>query len=186
MFNIFEQPWLLIAMAVVAFIVQRVLHAMKPEKWSNRYLLVSLGILGAAFLLDFAVSTDNEKIEHLIKTVKKAIINEDSATVGLILSKDYSDNFHRNKESAISHLGQLFEVAPVENAVIIEKLVEIEGPKAAVKLKVTILFGSDAPIPMASVVFSLDLTKNQAKQWLIRSSKLYELNKQPVEWRNLP
>lgn len=186
MFNVFEQPWLLVILAMAAFLCQRILRSINPEKWSNRYLLVPFGILGAAFLVDFAVQTDNEKVEHLIKAVRKAIVNEDSATVESVMSEDYSDNFHRNKNSAISHLKLFFEIAPVESAAIIEKLAEIGNEKAFVKLKVTILFGPDAPISLASVVFSLDLIKNQANQWLIYSSKLYELNKQPVQWQNLP
>ncbi len=186
MFNIFEQPWLLVILAAAAFLCQRILRSVNPEKWSNRYLLVPLVILGAAFLVDFAIKTDNEKVEHLIKAVRKAIVNEDSATVESVMSEDYSDNFHRNKDSAISHLKLFYEIAPIENAAIIEKLVEIGNGKAFAKLKVTILFGPDAPIAVASVVFSLDLIKNQANQWLICSSKLYELNKQPVEWQNLP
>ncbi len=186
MFNVIEQPWLLLTIAVVVFLIQRILRSINPVKYSNVYLLVPLAIAGSAFLVDYLFETDQEKLNSLVKVLKRAVVNEDEIAFEQRMSPDYSDDYHRNRQMAIRHLRRLFEIAPVKAALVGEKNLSMEADTATIKMKIGMMFEDHAPISSATVSFSVFARKNPDGKWLITSTELHELNKQPVSWGQLP
>lgn len=186
MWNIFQQPTLLIIVAAIVFFAQRIFRWVNVDKCPNTYLLIPLLIVGLAFGIDYVVKSDTERINSLISTVRKAIIQEDADTVEENMKADYSDAYHRSRDVAISHLHSLFQLAPIKSAKIMQKEMEINGRSAILKIKAFLYFEPDAPLSIATIVFSLDLEKNADKDWLIAGSEFLELNNHPVGWDDLP
>lgn len=186
MLNILETPWFLIIISVLLFFVQRILRSINPDKFTNKYLFIPLAIFVFAFFADFIVETDNEKINSMVKTIKKSVINEKTDEIELLISPNYYDPYHRSKDRAVSHLKSLYIISPVEMALITEKEILKNDEKATINIKAGLTFEPGAPLGAVSVKFSLDLVKNANGQWLISSSELEELNKQPVSWGDIP
>ncbi|TRZ52496.1 MAG: hypothetical protein D4S01_02820, partial [Dehalococcoidia bacterium] len=63
-FNVFETPWLLLAVAVFLFLVIQIIYVFS-DKW--RFWLITLPILTASMAigLDYFVKTDLEKINYV-------------------------------------------------------------------------------------------------------------------------
>lgn len=185
MFNILEQPWLLVGIGVVVFFAQRIFRSINPDKCSNKYLLVPLFIVALAFGIDYLVKSDIEKVNDLVGAIRKAVIKGDAGAVKKKMTPDYFDGYHHNRDRAIRHLDYLFSFAPIQAAKILEKEVEIDDRFASVKIKIFLIFDESAPLGAASVVFSAELEK-QNKNWLIATSEIHELNKQQIKWADLP
>lgn len=185
MWNIFEQPWLLVIVAAVLFITHRIWRGIKPEKMPNKYLIMPLVVLLLAFGLDFLVKTDLEKINGIIKTAKKAAVDIDTESVKTIVWENYSDVANRNRAEAISYFKSGLSVAPLERVFIAEKNIEINGDTANVRVKAGLIFKPDASIGATSIVLDMELKKFADGGWLIVTSELIEFGKQKMNWNQL-
>jgi len=185
MWNIFEQPWLLIIVAVILFIAHRIWRGIQPEKMKNKYLLVPLVVLLLAIGLDFIFKTDVEKINGVIKTTKRAAVEIDTEAVKSIVWEGYSDIANSSRDEAISYFKSGLSVAPLERVFIAEKNIEINGEKAKVRAKAGLIFKPEAPISATSIVLEVELKKFADGRWLIVTSELIEFGKQKMNWNQL-
>ena len=103
MFNIFEQPWTLLVVAILTLPVLLMLRRIFPDKrhWWQWLLPPFLAV--AAFGLDLLVQTDLEKINEVINTGIKAVENEDCASIEAIISDNYHDSYHNTKKHLMYH-----------------------------------------------------------------------------------
>ncbi len=103
MFNVVEQPWTLLTLAVIVLLVVLMLQRIFSDKKRWWLLLIPLLLAIAALGLDFLIQTDTEKIKTVIKTAIAAAEQEDSVTIASVVAENYRDSFHINKKRLIHH-----------------------------------------------------------------------------------
>jgi len=191
MFNIFENPWGLLAAAVVVAIVVWIFHSITPEKMRWWLWLVPLAIGTAAFAIDFLVETDAEKIEKTIYELTKAVEQENCDAIAALISDDYKDSFHKTKRQLMSHCK-----VRLNTPIIIEKTIprivanEQSSPNAVVIFTVRVLFDKESDISQLykpDVFFKVqaDLEKQSDRRWLINRTEILEIDRFPAGWHGI-
>ena len=190
MFDIFHQPWTLLFAAIIVLFVMLIVRRILPEKrrWWQWLLPVFLAV--AAFGLDWLVKTDLEKINALIKTGIKAVEQENADAVGAIISPNYSDSYHNTKEHLMNYCTLMLSEPLVEKNKKIALVIELSPPKATATLTVLIRFDKESFIyqnykPTLLTKTELHLRKQPDKQWLIHRAEVLELDRRPVNWKNI-
>jgi len=189
MFNIFEQPWILLITAVIVLLVILLLGRIWPDKkrWWQWFIPVLFS--GAAFGLDFLVQTDFEKIEAVIRTGVKAVEREDCSALEAIICADYRDSYHGSKAALMYHCQTRLAEPLVEKNTKRTISVEISPPAATVIFTVRTLFDKNSYVyqEFKREMFTklrLELRK-QAQDWLIYRAEILALDRQPAGWRDI-
>lgn len=190
MFDIFEQPWTLLITAILILLVMLMFRRILPEKkhWGQWLLPAFLSV--AAFGFDLLVKTDTEKINALINTGIKAVEEENSDAIAVIIANDYSDTRHRTKEQLLAHAKRQLSQSPVEKVKRTGLLIEISPPTATAVLTVMMRFVEDSHIAQTYKKFvfvkvRLRFKKQPDKSWLINRIEILEIDRQPVNWRDI-
>lgn len=188
MLNIFQQPWTLLAIAIIALVVLiKLRNSLRPKKFLS--LLAVPAILAVtAFALDHFVQTDMEKIAAVITTFENAIKNENPSAIGPLVAENYRDSFHKTKNRLIGHLNRRLSKPFAEKVItsILEK--NIVGDTAELTLTARIVFDERNYLyqnykPIIFVKFEMQLQKQPDKNWLITKAELVELDRRPFRWK---
>jgi low affinity Fe/Cu permease len=190
MLNIFEQPWTLLGVSVIALLVILTIRSVWPERRHWWQLLIPVAIAAAGFGLDFFVQTDLEKINALIDTEIKAVEEEDCNAIESIIAGNYRDSFHNTKEDLMSHCRMQLTPGLVAKNKKSACLVELSPPTATATIFVLITFEKDSYISQEYkssllVKAKLYLQKQLDKSWLITRAEVLEIDRQPVNWRQI-
>ncbi len=191
MFNFFEQPWTLLAAAVLTVFGMLTFRSVCPEKRRWWQLLIPVFVAIAGFGLDFLVKTDLEKINSLLITGIKAVENEDCSTIEAIIADNYRDSHHNTKKDLLAHCKTEFATNLVAKAKKTASLVESSPPTANVALFVLITFEKNSRIVQelykSSILVKakLYLQKQPDKSWLIARIEVLEIDKQRVDWQQI-
>jgi Holliday junction resolvase-like predicted endonuclease len=193
MWNVFEQPWTMLAAAVVVFLVMQIVCMVisKKRRWLaiGRFALPTfIALLGLG--LDYFVQTDLEQIKTLINTSVKAVENEDCSTIEAIIADNYRDSQHNTKKDLLAHCKTEFATNLIARAKKTACLVESSPPTANVALFVMITFDKNSRISQEykSSIFvkaKLYLQKQPDKSWLINRIEVLEIDKQRVDWKDI-
>ena len=190
MSDIFEQPWVLLIIAILALLVMLMLHRIFPEKrrWWQLALPVFLAV--AALGLDWLVQTDLEKINAVINKGIKAVEEENCNAIEAIISDNYSDSYHNTKDDLIYHCRSLLSEPLVEKNKKRTLVIKESTPKATVTLTVLTQFDKKSYVyrdfkPFLLTKMKLDLQKEQDKKWLITRAEILEIDRQPVNWKDI-
>lgn len=178
MLNIFEQPWLMVIVAVIALIVIWIFRAVLPEKRRWWQWVLPLLIAAAGFGADALVKTDTELIKKLIITCSKAASDEDSDTIETFIAENYRDSFHYNKDRLMDHCRTVLSPPLIKKIIVRGIMIEISPQKTTTKAAFTarVLFDEQSFIYqdkreiMAQV--KLDLQKEPDKTWLINRAEI--------------
>ncbi len=189
MFNIFQQPWTLLVTAILVLLVMLMLRSILPEKrhWWQLALPLFLGL--AAFGLDLLIKTDLEKIRAVIDTAVKAVEEETPDAIEAIIAEGYRDWRHNTKEDLMYYCRTLLSEPLVEKNIkrIVE--IEIEEPKAIAVFTVRTVFDKQSYLydlkRLMLTKMKLNLQKQPDNQWLINRAEVLEIDKQPVNWKNI-
>ena len=198
MWNVFEQPWTMLAAAVVVFLVMQtagmVLSKKRRRLAIGRFALPAfIALLGLC--LDYFVQTDLEQIKTLINTSVKAVQNEYCNAIEPLISENYRDSFHSGKAALMAHCGTVLIEPLIEKNIphIIE--IKISPPKATAVFTVRIVFDKQSEAyqsfrQMMLVKVKMDLQKEPVQpksktNWLIGSVELLEIDMQPVGWKHI-
>jgi low affinity Fe/Cu permease len=191
MLNIFEQPWTLVGVSIIALFVILTIRSVWPERRRGWQLLIPVAIAAAGFGIDFLVQTDLEKINALIDTGIKAVEEEDCNAIEAIIAGSYHDSFHNTKNELMSHCRM--QLTP--NLVTKNKknacLVELSPPAATATLFALITFEKDSYIsreyykPFMLVKVKLYLERQPDKNWLITRAEVLEIDRHPIDWRQI-
>ena len=192
MWNIFEQPWTLLAGAVIATITIWIIRAVKPQKCCPKQWLLPLLIAAAAFGIDFLVKTNPEQIRALIATSARAIQQENAETIDNIIAKNYHDSVHLNKNLLMIHCRARFSKPLVEKAIPRIVSIDIAPDKTTAEAIFTIrlLFDKQSLIfqnykrTMTAKV-SFDLQKPPSSPWLINRVDLLDIDRLPASWTDI-
>jgi len=191
MFDVFERPWGLLIVAIVALPVLLMFRGIFPEKRHWWQLALPAFLAVAAFGLDLLVQTDLEKINLVIDTGVKAVEQENPDAIEPIISENYSDSSHRTKTTLMRHCRRTLLEPLIEKN--IKRIVEIDVSPSRTTAEATFtvrivfdkrsyVYQSYKRIMLAKVKVSLQ--KEQDK-WLINQAELLELDRQPVDWQNI-
>jgi hypothetical protein len=190
MFDLFEQPWTLVGAAVLVLFGMLTFRSVLPEKRRWWQLAVPAFIVAAAFGTDLLVQTDREKIYALLKKGMKAIEQEDPNALAAIISADYNDSYHNSKQELMAHTWRQMERSGVQKIKKNSALVQLSPPQATVNLIVLVRFEQDSYIaqnykPWLLIKIRINFQKQPDKSWLINRAEVLEVDKQPVQWRQV-
>jgi beta-lactamase regulating signal transducer with metallopeptidase domain len=190
MWNIFEQPWTLLATAVIVLLVLLALRRTIQEK-NLPYLWLLPPLLALlAFGLDYLIETDLEKIKVVITTAVTAVEDENPDAIEPIIADNYRDSLHSTKRDLLYHFRRRLSEPLVEKNITRIISVEISGTQAVAIFTVRIVFDQRSYIAQAYkrlVLTKVELTlqKQPDNQWLISSAELLEIDLQPTSWREI-
>jgi len=192
MFDVFEQPWGLLTVAVIVLLILLMFRSIFPEKRHWWQLALPAFLAVTAFGLDRLVQTDLEKINKVINTAVKAVEEEKPDAIDAIISENYSDSYHRNKRVLILHARRVLSEPVVEKNIkrILEINISPSKTTATATFTVRVVFDkrsyvyqSYKRIVLAKV--EINLQKELGKGWLINQAELLELDRQPVNWQHI-
>ena len=189
MTNIFQTPWLLLFISLVLLMVVAVLRQSYPEKQRWWQLLLPLVLAIIALGLDYFVKTDYEKVKHMIKCARDAVVAEDADALATTLSPGYSDRSHNSGDKLVSFMRSFFTTTKIDKAPQTTGQIVINAPTATAENVYRVHVEPNSAYTQAATLYyvkvRLRLTKNADAQWLITGCELLELNFQPFHWRDL-
>ena len=190
MFNIFEQPWTLLTIAIIADLVLLIVRRILPDKKHWWQLALPVLLAGAAFGLDYLVQTDTEKIKELINTVTQAVEQENADVVETFISSDYRDSHHRTKDHLMRRCRSVLSSPVIEKNVTRIVSIDVQGPKATALFTVRILFDKQSYIyegfksQMLTKV-EINLQKQPDGTWLISRSEILTIDMRSANWDDI-
>jgi hypothetical protein len=190
MFDLFEQPWTLVGAAVLVLFGMLTFRSVLPEKRRWWQLAVPAFIVAAAFGTDLLIQTDREKIYALLKKGMKAIEQEYPNALAAIISADYYDSYHNSKEELMAHTWRQMERSGVQKIKKNSALIQVSPPHASATIIVLVRFEQDSYIaqnykPWLLIKIRINFQKQPDKSWLINRAEVLEVDKQPVQWRQV-
>ena len=189
MFDIFEQPWTLLTTAVIVLLAVLTLRSIFPEKRRWWQLALPAFLAVAAFGLDFFVRTNLEKINAVIKAGMKAVEQENCDAIKTIISPNYSDSYHNTKKDLMHYCRLLLSEPLVEKNKKTALVIETSPSKATATLTVLTKFEEQSYVynykPWLLIKIELYLQKQPDNRWLIDRAEVLELDRQPVNWRDI-
>jgi hypothetical protein len=188
--TIFEQPWMLLTIAVGVLLVLRILYWFLADKWRWWIWLLPVVIAISAFALDYFVVTDSEKIRQVIQTCIVDVEHENVDAFEKLFADDYHDSFHHDKESMMNNFRSMLSRPLVEKGHLKISALKINGTQAKVNFGVWINFEKESEIyrtykPQAFVLMMIELQKQADKRWLISRAELLEADLQKVRWSDI-
>ena len=158
MWDLFEQPWTLV------------------------------GVAALGFGLDYAVTTDLEKIYGIIKTSMAAAEQEDCAALARLLAADYEDSYHKNKQALVDHCLERLVPPAVEQIRKVAAAVTLTPPQAVVTLTMSVKFEPDSHWARSAgktgvlVKAQFWLRKQADGRWLVTRIEVLEVDMMAVNW----
>ncbi|TFG48751.1 MAG: hypothetical protein E4H40_04130 [Candidatus Brocadiia bacterium] len=191
MFNLTEQPWTIAGIAVFSAIVIWIIQAVTPQKKKSWLWLIPFVIAGTGFAIDHFIQTDKEKITTTVYQSVKAVENENTDKLGLLIALTYSDSFHSSRQALIGNFRSRMSEPLIKKAVpgIVEIVINPQAGTAAVQLNVRVIFEEQSLVAKAykqmfETLFDLTLVK-QSENWLIDRVELVKLDFQPTKWNSV-
>jgi len=199
MFNIFEQPYTLLAVAIIAYLVIVVVRIARPVERKWRHFLPVFLIVISAFGLDLLVQTDLEKINTILDTCRKAIEQEDTETIAGFISPDYRDSTHNTGGMLMAVCQALLSEPLVEKITQTNKEIQLsqaaEKGSAGLARQATATLGGLVILEQQSAYSQyksfvllkgrLYFQKDSAKEWLIHRVELLEIDRHKMSWKGV-
>lgn len=187
--NIFQTPIPLIIVAVVVLMAVTIFRRTRPGQRKWWQLLLPTIVLLSAFGADFLFRTDYEKIDLLIKTGKEAVVAGDIEQIEEIISPDYRDSSHDSRERLVGFCRHVLSRLPAEKIKKRYTIIEISGARATAEMEVAVHLRQESVYAAAgNIIFvklKLYFTRTADKKWLVNSSQIQEVNKQPWGWKKM-
>jgi hypothetical protein len=188
MWDIFEQPWTLLGVAVFVLLGVLTFRSVWYEKRAPWQWLLPAGVAVLGVGLDLAVTTDMEKINGMIKTAMRAAEQEDIVTLGRLIANDYSDSFHKDKQAFLDQCRTRLVPPAVERVKKIATEFRITPPQATATLTVSVRLEQGSywvrtyGMAAALVKAQFWLHKQTDGRWLVTRIEIEEVNKVPASW----
>jgi hypothetical protein len=192
MLDVFEHPWLILALSLVLFMVMGTLRCVLPEKRHWYQMAIPFLVAAGAIILDVAVDTDREQILHISKTLHAAAEKEDLNAIAKLIAPDYQDALHRNRQHLLDSVRGWLSRSPVEKARKIGMAWDaLESSTALVSIRSGIVFAKDSVVaqtykPQFLIRIRLHLKEQPNGRWLIQEIELNQVDGQSFTWRQLP
>ena len=191
MFNVFENPWVLVTAATVALLILLVFRGSIFSKKRRWWLwLLPFVLVLAAFGLDYLVETDREKINAVIDTGVEAVEDENPYVIDVIVADDYADSYHRSKKALMEHCRDVLSEPLIEKNIKRNVSTTIQPPEATMIFTVRVLFDKQSFVyqnfkQQMVVEVQADLGKQPDGRWLIKRVELLKMDFQPAKWQSI-
>jgi len=188
MWNVFEQPWTLLAAAGVVLLIVMTFRAVCPDRQRHWQMAIPVILVVMAFALDLLVATDPEKVRALMSDAMTAGRKEDIPGLERLLAEDYRDSYHRDKRHLIEHARTALAQSPIAAIKQISLDLEpIKPPNASAAMFAMTTFDPNSLVaanykPILFVGLRFSLAKQPDRRWLIKAIELVEVDKQPLTW----
>lgn len=187
MWNVLEQPWTLLGAAVIVLFAVLTFRSVWFEKRRWWQWLLPIGVAASGLGLDYAVTTDLEKVHKIMKVGIEAVEREDCATIARLLADDYEDSCHKSKQALLSRCRSRLVPPAVEKISRFAAQVEVTPPAALATLTLMMQFDKDSfwaknYKTTAIVTVQIYLQKQPDRNWLIHRTEVLEVDKMPVTW----
>lgn len=187
MTNIFEQPWLLLIVAGVVFLVVAFFRDLLPPKRAWLFWLLPIVIAIAAFAIDYLVQTDKEKIEAILAKASRAVEKEDIKAIEPLIWKNYSDSVHPSKQALLDNFKLRLSEPVIEKIVPAIVSLDIKPSEAKVVFTARVMFDPKGPVyeyrKMMLFKVEADLTKENG-EWFFSRTEILTIDLQPAGWKN--
>ena len=189
MFNVLEQPWTLLGVALLALLVIWAIRVVAPNKRRWWHFVIPIFIAAVAMGLYLFVPTDTKKIKSTIKTGVKAVEQENAQVLGLIIADNYRDSAHPSKESMMNHCEMILSEPLVTDIVSRIVSLEITSPRAEAVFTMRLVFDERSFVAQSFkklmlLKIRIELQK-QNKDWLINRVELVEIDMMPAKWADV-
>jgi hypothetical protein len=192
MFDIFEQPWTMLGVAIISMIILFIIRSVYPNKRRWHQLLIPIFIAAFGFGIEYFVKTDLEQINSLIQTGISAIDSRNVQSARNLLSEEYRDSAGHSKEELLAYCDALLK----QNLIKSCKQSGVPDIKIQSKTNATVEFNTIIvleksgnaeleSVPFLKVKVKLDIGKESDKKWRVSKSELEELNNQAVKWSDI-
>jgi hypothetical protein len=190
MWNIFEQPWTGLAIAIIVLNVIAVVRWFVPleRKW---LYIPPAAIAVIALAVCYLIDTDKELVQRVMSQAITAVREQKPQAMERLISPDYSDGRHPDKKALVQAWKGWFGRVKIDHVGTSNAVYEIADGKATVTFNWLVKFGSQpghASEMGGLVLFGqarVKLVETQGRKWLIRSSELLELMNHPTSWQRV-
>lgn len=187
MWNFFEQPWTLLGAAVIVLLAVLTFRSVWYEKRRWWQWLLPVGVAALALGLDFAVATDLEKVNGVIRAGIEAGENEDCAAIARLIADDYEDSFHKSRQALLARCRTRLVPPAIQKIRKIDTLVDLTPPRAVATFTMWVRFDPNSfwarsYKPNALVKVQVHLRKRPDKTWLVQRIEVLEVDKIAVGW----
>jgi hypothetical protein len=190
MWNIFEQPWTGLVIAVIVFNIIAVVRWFVELERKWQYVIPgAIAILALA--LCYLIDTDKELVQRVMSQGIKAVREQKEGDIEKLVSPDYSDSRHPTKKALAAAWKQWFGQVKIDHVGTNNATYAFTDGKATVTFNWLVKFGSEQGRPgeMSGLVIygqaRVTLVETAGRKWLIRSSELLELMGQPTSWQRV-
>ncbi len=187
MTNIFEQPWLLLIVAGVVFLVVAFFRDLLPPRRAWVFWLLPVVIAIAAFAIDYLVQTDREKIEAVLAKACRAVEKEDIKAIEPLIWGNYSDSVHPSKQALLDQFKLRLSEPVIEKIVPAIVSLDIKPAEAKVEFTARVMFDPKGPVyeyrKMMLFKLEANLTK-EADKWFFSRTEILTIDLQPAGWKN--
>jgi hypothetical protein len=187
MWNIFEQPWLLLTVAGAVFVGLAIFREALPPKRAWAFWLLPAAIAIAALAIDFLVETDKEKIEGALAKACRAVEREDIKSLEPLIWQNYNDTVHQSRQALLNHFQSRLDEPVIEKIVPAIVSLDIKPPDATVVFTARVMFDPKGPVYeyQKIMVFKLQADmKKEGDRWFFSSVEIITINLQPAGWKN--
>jgi hypothetical protein len=188
MYNVFQQPWLLLFIAFMLLVVVYVMRTSFPQKQKWWHLLIPILIAAGAFGLDYLVKTDSEKVKGIMDNAIAATLERDTGAMNPLIADDYRDRHHPTKQMIMSTFNFVVARHSIRSITMTDYSIVVEGETADAEMLVRVRMNpatTAMPTPeFAYAKLKLKFKKKPDATWQIKSTDLVEVNKNPVNWKS--
>jgi len=188
MWNIFENCWLLLALAGISLVIASIVRQEKPE-WGYKPLLVPLILAVLAFGLDYWVTTDYEAVSALLPACRKAAVAEDTNAIMRHISPNYADIRHKDRAALQSAIERIIPQASIEKVRVQSHVITINRDRAESEFRAAVHLNTNSGYAMAGSLFFLEMQfeyEKINKTWYIQRMEVTEVNDHPMDWGDVP
>ena len=187
--NIFQSPWLLLTISVIALGVTAFIRQTWPQKRRWWQIPIFVVLAAAAFGIDYFVQTDYEKIENVIVSDIKAAIHQDFNQISSTISGEYSDTIHKSKEAFMVACRSILSRTLMEKALKRRCVITVSSDEASAELMIRLHLKPESRYATVSTLMFVEMKigfrKSPTGQWLIMNTEVLSLNNQPLNWRQV-
>ncbi len=187
--QIFETPWPILTAAIVVLGIVVIIRQTWPDARRWWQLLIPAALAAGGLCLEHFIETDYEKIESVINSGIRAVVEQDVGGIDRIISADYSDSRHRSKTRLMSYCRDLLEQPFVERIKKQQELITVSAKKAEAELSVRLDLHPQNTYAMGGTIIyvkmKLHLAKTAGGSWLISSTEIVSVNNQPFGWNSV-
>jgi hypothetical protein len=188
MWNIFENSWLLLTLAGISWVVASVIRQNKPE-WGFKPLVVPLLLAGLAFGFDYTFTTDYEAVSAIVPACKRAAIDANPDGILEFISPNYTDRNHKSKDAFSRRVKHTITGSSIKKIRTQSHIITLEGNQAKSELGIAVHLNNDSQYATYGTFFLVEIKFDYEKiaaRWYIRRMDLTSVNKQPMNWRDVP